>query len=389
LEKIISQPEPSVLRQQLDHEGSLIDAIRQEASGIRDDERDLWVARIVGETALRRNLSVATYVTALVSVLAGSLAMALFVTGIVRRLQVLSANADRLARGETLLDLPPGLDEIGHLGEALTSSSCLLTGRENELRQLNRDLDLRVKDRTNQLEREIAERRRSEEQLRQAQKMEAVGRLAGGIAHDFNNLLTVITGYADMLLQDLPSDSAHKETVSEISMAAKRASEVTSGLLLFSRRQLIQRSVIDLNGVIRNLEKMLRRLIREDIKINFVLALELWDVSADPTELEQVIVNLAVNARDAMPKGGTLTIETTKVELDELYASEHLGVQAGQYTLLAVSDTGSGMDRETQSRIFEPFFTTKDPGKGTGLGLSTVYGILQQNGGSISVYSET
>jgi signal transduction histidine kinase/CheY-like chemotaxis protein len=388
LKKIISQSDPVILRQELENERSSNEGIQQEASQVRSHESGLWVARIASETSLRRTLSVATYAAAFLSMLAGSLAMALFVTGIVRRLQVLTANAQRLAQGETLADLPPGHDEIGRLGEALTKSSCLLTSRESELRTLNRDLDLRVKDRTAQLEREIAERRRSEEQLRQAQKMEAVGRLAGGIAHDFNNLLTVISGYADMLLQDLPSDSAHRETVTEIAIAAKRASEVTSGLLSFSRRQVVQRGIVDLNDVIRNLEKMLRRLIREDIRISIVLAPEFLEVNADPTQLEQIIINLAVNARDAMPKGGMLTIETTKLELDELYASEHHGVQAGQFTLLIVSDTGIGMDRETQLRIFEPFFTTKDSGKGTGLGLSTVYGILQQNGGFISVYSE-
>jgi signal transduction histidine kinase/ActR/RegA family two-component response regulator len=388
LDKIVSRPESFVLRQHLEYELSLMSAIQQEASGIRAGERALWVARTGAETALRRTLSMATYAAAFVSVLAGSLAMALFVAGIVRRLRVLSGNADRLARGEELVDLPPGLDEIGHLGDALTRSSHLLGDRERELRQLNQELDVRVKERTSQLEREVADRRRSEEQLRQAQKMEAVGRLAGEISHDFNNLLTVITGYANLMLQELASDSPHRETVNEISLAAKRAAEVTSGLLAFSRRQLVQRSIINVNSVVRNLEKMLRRLIREDVQILVVLEPDLWDVSADPTQLEQVIVNLAVNARDAMPTGGTLTIETANVELDELYASEHLGIDAGQYSLLAISDTGTGMDRETQSRIFEPFFTTKDSGKGTGLGLSMVYGILQQNGGSISVYSE-
>lgn len=236
--------------------------------------------------------------------------------------------------------------------------------------------------------RDITEQKRLADQLRQAQKMDAVGRLAGGIAHDFNNLLTVITGYADMMLQELPAGSEYRATVGEISNAAKRATEVTSGLLAFSRRQIVHRGIVDLNASIRGVEKMLRRLIREDIQITTTLAPDLWTVSADSSQLDQVILNLAVNARDAMPDGGTLSIETANVEIDQVYARGHLGVEAGKFVLLAVSDTGCGMDRETQSHIFEPFFTTKDPGKGTGLGLSITYGILRQNGGSISVYSE-
>jgi two-component system, cell cycle sensor histidine kinase and response regulator CckA len=230
--------------------------------------------------------------------------------------------------------------------------------------------------------------KRLEEQLRQAQKMEAIGRLAGAIAHDFNNLLTVMNGYAEMALAELPSDSPLREAVNEISDSGRRAGELTGGLLAFSRRQVLQFSVLDLNAVIGSMEKMLRRLLGEDVEVVTALSPGLWELYADRSQLEQVIMNLAVNARDAMPQGGTLTIETVNTCLDEDYARRHLGVKSGEYVLLAVSDTGCGMDAQTQARIFEPFFTTKSPGKGTGLGLATVYGIVRQTGGSISVYSE-
>jgi two-component system, cell cycle sensor histidine kinase and response regulator CckA len=236
--------------------------------------------------------------------------------------------------------------------------------------------------------RDVTAQKRLEDQLRQAQKMEAIGRFAGGIAHDFNNLLTVINCYAEMILQELPGDSLLREAASEISAAGRRASELTGGLLTFSRRQILQFAALDLNRVIRDLEKMLRRLLGEDVEMTVALGVGLWEVHGDRGQLEQVIMNLAVNARDAMPHGGTLTIETSNTPLDEHYAAEHLGVQPGDYVLLVVTDTGHGMDAKTQTQIFEPFFTTKVPGKGTGLGLATVYGIVKQTGGSISVYSE-
>jgi len=233
-----------------------------------------------------------------------------------------------------------------------------------------------------------ARSRSLEAQLALSQRMEAVGRLAGGVAHDFNNILTAISGYADLLLADLPESDDRRRDVEEIHQAAQRAASLTQQLLAFSRRQVLKPKVIDLNALVRNTEKMLRRLIGEDILFASVLHPRLGNVRADPGQLEQVIVNLAVNSRDAMPDGGRLTIETRNVELDDSYAADHPTVKPGGYVLLAVSDTGVGMDEETKARIFEPFFTTKVRGKGTGLGLATVYGIVQQTGGHISTYSE-
>jgi signal transduction histidine kinase/ActR/RegA family two-component response regulator len=245
------------------------------------------------------------------------------------------------------------------------------------------------------LRREIAERERTEEglraseaQLRQAQKMEAVGQLAGGIAHDFNNLLTGILGYSLLALDQLPPESRVRRDIQEIQNAGERAAALTRQLLAFSRSQVLTPRPLDLNAVVQNMEGLLRRLIDEDVELVTVCAPNLDIVRADQGQVEQVLMNLAVNARDAMPRGGALTIETKNRVLDERYAREHLTVRAGSYVLLEVRDTGEGMNEETKSRMFEPFFTTKEQGKGTGLGLSTVYGIVQQSGGHIEVKSE-
>jgi PAS domain S-box-containing protein len=236
--------------------------------------------------------------------------------------------------------------------------------------------------------RDITERRRLEEQLRQAQKMEAVGQLAGGIAHDFNNLLTAILGYTNLLIDEMPKDDPLRQDLEEIKSAGDRAASLTRQLLAFSRRQMLQPQVVDLNALVQQLEKLLRRLISEDVELVTVLAPGLPAIKVDPASIEQVLVNLVVNARDAMPHGGRITIETGVADLDDRYVDTHPSAAPGRYVMLAVSDTGQGMDQGTRSRIFEPFFTTKEQGKGSGLGLATVYGIVQQSDGSIGVYSE-
>jgi two-component system, cell cycle sensor histidine kinase and response regulator CckA len=235
---------------------------------------------------------------------------------------------------------------------------------------------------------DITERKLLQEQLGQSQKMEAVGRLAGGVAHDFNNAIGVIVGYSALLKDRILGDEKSVHFVEEISKAGHRAASLTRQLLAFSRKQVIQPTVLDLNSVVKETESMLRRLLGEDIKMTVALAPELGRIKADMGQIEQILMNLAVNARDAMPRGGKLVIETGNVQLDKTSITQHPWVKPGEYVMVSVSDTGCGMDKETQAHIFEPFYTTKPAGKGTGLGLSTVYGIVKQSEGHIWVYSE-
>jgi PAS domain S-box-containing protein len=235
---------------------------------------------------------------------------------------------------------------------------------------------------------DITERKQLEAQLQRAGRMEAIGRLAGGIAHDFNNLLTIIKGYTELALKRPRISPELQADVERIEDAAERASTLVRQLLAFSRRQVLQPKLVDLNGIVLGLDKLLRRLMDEGIQMSAVPGKNIGTIKADPGQMEQVIMNLVVNARDAMPSGGRLTVETANVELDAAYASDHAPVKAGRYVMLAVSDTGTGMSPETVAHIFEPFYTTKESGRGTGLGLSTVYGIVKQSGGYIWVYSE-
>lgn len=232
------------------------------------------------------------------------------------------------------------------------------------------------------------ELKNTEAQLLHSQKLEAMGLLAAGLAHDFNNLLTIINISSELILRNMSSSNSLFGRIEQIHKAGEKAATLTSQLLAFSRQQVIEPKVLDMNIIIKNVENMIHRLIREDIRIILVLEKRLQHIKADPGQMEQILINLAVNARDAMTNGGTLTIETHNTELDKTYTGHHLEVKPGPYVLISVGDTGHGMDKETQARIFEPFFSTKEPGKGSGLGLATVFGIVKQNKGSIWVYSE-
>jgi signal transduction histidine kinase len=232
------------------------------------------------------------------------------------------------------------------------------------------------------------ERKGLEEQYHQAQKMEAIGRLTGGIAHDFNNQLTAIMGYAELIQYRMPADDPLRGMVDSIMRSGQHAADLIGQLLAFSRKQIIEPKVLDVNRIVTEMGKMLQPIIGENTQSTIKLSSDLWPIKADPIQLEQVVANLVVNARDAMPDGGQLMIETANVTLDESYLSSHFELQPGAYVLLAISDTGCGMSEHVKTRIFEPFFTTKGRGEGTGLGLATVYGIVKQNNGDIQVYSE-
>jgi signal transduction histidine kinase/CheY-like chemotaxis protein len=296
----------------------------------------------------------------------------------------------------------PSPSELARINRDLEREVQERRAAEGEVRKMNVELEERVATRTRELsdsadslrranrelQQEMERRRLLEDQLIQSQKMEAVGRLAGGVAHDFNNLLTAILGYNELLRGQIIDDPAATEYALEVKRAADRAAALTNQLLAFSRRQPAVLLVVDLNDIVLKTENLLRRIIGEDIELEARLAPDLSRVRVDPAQLDQVIMNLAVNSRDAMPLGGKLIIETANVHLTEEYAGVHFDLQPGSYVMLAVSDTGTGMDAKTKSRLFEPFFTTKEQGKGTGLGLSIVYGIVKQNGGQILVYSE-
>ena len=293
------------------------------------------------------------------------------------------------ALSDTVLQTRPGVTAAGtwshrkkdgsHIDVDIVSHPLIFAGRKAKLVLAN---DITERKRNEQTLRE------TEAQLRQSQKLEGIGQLAGGIAHDFNNLLTVINGFSALAMKGLAAEDPLRENLEEIKKAGDRAASLTRQLLAFSRKQVLQPEILNLDSVVSEMEKMLRRVIGENIDLRAVLEPKLGNVKADPGQIEQIILNLVVNARDSMPGGGKVTIETDNVYLDEEYANNHVGARPGHYVMLAVSDTGIGMDEKTQARIFEPFFTTKELGKGTGLGLSTIYGIVKQSGGNIWVYSE-
>jgi len=307
--------------------------------------------------------------------------------GIVRIVNEVLSETPRTAPGPSG-ELRSAVDVVQLLNNRLFEKNKQLSDLNARLEQMVAERTADLEETNKQLREQIMEREKAEEHLRQIQKLEEIGRLAGGVAHDFNNLLGVILGRCEILFVQPSLDAEVLRSAKIIEEAAGRGAKLTRQLLAFGRRQLLEPRILDLNEVIAGLERMLQRLIGEDVDLKFHPEPRLARVKADPGQLEQVIMNLAVNARDAMPDGGHLTITTTNVQLDETYLNRHTMIQPGSYVMIAVSDSGCGMDAETQSHIFEPFFTTKEKGKGTGLGLSTAYGIVKQSGGYIWVYSE-
>ena len=315
------------------------------------------------------------------------------------RFTFLNAQAEKLLErdrasllGRNIWDeFPAGVGSTFHLNYQKAFAEMQAVSFEEHFGPLSKWFEVRAFPSTDGLAvyfQDVTELRNSRDRLRQAQKMEAIGSLAGGIAHDFNNLLSVILSYTSMIIEDVAPADPLRADVEEVHRAGLRATDLTRQLLAFSRKQILQPTVVDVSSAVRGVEKMLGRLLGEDIDLALQTSADTGRVFVDPSQLEQVIMNLVVNARDAMPNGGNIMIETSGVVLDDAYAATHHGVTPGPYVLLAITDTGLGMDRATQAKIFEPFFTTKQPGKGTGLGLSTVYGIVQQSGGHIWLYSE-
>ena len=335
--------------------------------------------RVNPDTVSRESL---TFINTLVNLILVATLLMILIIGtftyywIIRPLRLFTAATSKIRDGDYGSKvLVHQQDEFGSFAEAFNNMLEEIEKKNAALTQYS-----------NHLEGKVLE---TNEKLLQSQKMEAVGRLAGGVAHDFNNILTGILGYSDILSAEIPSDHSNSKFVNEIHKAAKRAAALTNQLLAFSRKQIMKPQVLHLNDLIRNLEKMLERLLGEDIELEAVLQEGLWQGQADPSKIDQVLMNLAVNARDAMPDGGKLVIETRNARLDPDYTKRHPGIaKPGDFVMFSVSDTGTGMDKETLSHLFEPFFTTKELGKGTGLGLSTVYGIVKQSGGYIWAYSE-
>jgi two-component system cell cycle sensor histidine kinase/response regulator CckA len=308
--------------------------------------------------------------------------------------QIVGRTIDDIVSDDIAKVLQPGLRGVLSTGEPITNLPLAGTSRVDPMRERNFIASLfpvRLPGRARGVGAvllETTQYRQLEEQLLQAQKMEAVGRLAGGVAHDFNNMLTAIMSYSELLLADMPAESPQRADMMEIVKAAEKATGLTRKLLAFSRQQVLRPSTVDLNATVEGLRKMINRLVSKNVTVSCQLAPNLWTVTADATEIERVIMNLVLNSRDAMPEGGKLIVETSNVEIDDQYASTHADTRPGKYVMIAVTDTGAGMTREVKDKLFEPFFTTKEKGKGTGLGLPSVYGIVKQSGGFVWVYSE-